>query len=365
MRSFSPALLSCALLIGLPAGPCEAQSSPATTEAAAQAAALRPAGRTELPGYTGDFDHFEVDLKRNLLWLAAEDHGTLDVFDLKTGKMLKSHQGVVDTPHGILYLPEKNRLLITDSGGKGFPKLIDAISYKVTGSVKLPAPGADSMAFDPSRKRLWIVNGGRDAKMTTTFLSEIDPYTLQHFGDIKFDTDKVEAIAIEQKGNRMYVNVTGKGYMAVIDKDKRAVIATWPIKEAAQNAPLAFDEASRRLFVITRKPGKLIVLNADTGASVVSFKAPERCDQVFFDQANRRIYVLGGEGYIGVFEQKDADHYEELARVPTAPGAKTGLLIPELKRLYVAVSPGEAKTGAAVLWFDVASADGKAVSAAK
>ncbi|TMG80147.1 MAG: hypothetical protein E6H74_15090, partial [Betaproteobacteria bacterium] len=71
---------------------------------------LRLAGRHDLPGYTGDVDHFEYDLKRNRLWLAAEDHGTLDVFDLKTGKMQKSIKGVVDTPHGILYLPEKNRL---------------------------------------------------------------------------------------------------------------------------------------------------------------------------------------------------------------------------------------------------------------
>ena len=35
--------------------------------------------------------------------------------------------------------------------------------------------------------------------------------------------------------------------------------------------------------------------------------------------------------------------------------AKTGSLVPELKRLYVAVSPGEGKTGAALLWFDVAA----------
>ncbi len=353
-----PAILSCTVLFaaGLCAAPAQAQFTPAASTSAKPVESLRLAGRTELPGYTGDFDHFEVDLKGNRLWLAAEDHSTLDVFDLKTGKLFKSHQGIVDTPHGILYLPEKNRLIVTDSGGKAqISKVIDATTYKVTGTIKLPAPGADAMAYDPSRKRLYIVNGGRDAKMKETYLSEIDPVTLKHYGDIKFDTDKVEAMAIEQKGNRLYINVTGKGYMAVIDKDKRAVIATWPIKEAETNAPLAFDEVNKRLFVITRKPGKLIILNAETGATIASFKAPERCDQVFFDEVNRRVYALGGEGYIGVFLQKDKDHYEELARVPTASGAKTGILIPELKRLYVAVSPGEGKTGAAILWFDVAA----------
>jgi len=318
---------------------------------------LRLAGRHDLPGYTGDVDHFEYDLKRNRLWLAAEDHGTLDVFDLKTGKMQKSIKGVVDTPHGILYLPEKNRLIVTDSGGDTMvTKVIDATTHKVTGTLKLAAPGADAMGYDPSTKRLYIVNGGRDAKMKETYLSVVDPATLKRLGDLKFDTEKVEAMAIEGKGNKLYINVTGKNYLAVVDKDKLTVLNTWPIKEAEQNAPLAFDEPNKRLFVITRKPGKLIVLNADTGASIASFKAPERCDQVIWDAANRRIYALGGEGYIGVFQQKDADKYEELARVTSAAGAKTGILVPELKRLYVAVSPGEGKTGAAILRFDVASA---------
>ena len=334
--AFTAALLAVAL------PPVEAQS-------------LRLAARTELPGYTGDFDHFEYDIKGNRLWLAAEDHGTLDVFDLKTVKRLNSAKGVVDTPHGILYVPSKQRLIVTDSGGDMLTRIIDTGNHKSAGTIKLAAPAADAMGYDASRQRLYIVNGGRDAKMQETYLSVIDPVTLERHGDLRFDTDKVEAMAIEQNGPKLYINVTGKNQLAVVDKDKLTVLATWPISEAEQNAPIAFDERSKRLFVVTRKPGKLIVLNADTGASLATFKAPERSDQVIWDATNRRVYVLGGEGYIGVFQQKDADHYEELPRVPSAPGAKTGILIPELKRLYVAVSPGEGKTGAAILRFDVDS----------
>jgi DNA-binding beta-propeller fold protein YncE len=328
------------------------------TSAVALAAddALRLVGRTELPGYTGDFDHFEYDLKGNRLWLAAEDHGTLEVFDLKTLKKQKSVKNTVATPHGVLYVPEKNRLVVTDSGGDMLTRVIDASSYKVTGTIKLAAPAADAMGYDGGPKRLYIVNGGRDAKLQETYLSVVDPVTLQRHGDLKFYSEKVEAMAIESKGNKLYINVTGKNYMAVVDKETLAVLATWPIKEAEQNAPVAFDEPNKRLFVITRKPGKLIVLDAGSGASIATFKAPERCDQVIWDAANRRIYVLGGEGYIGVFQQQDADHYVELAHVTSASGAKTGVLVPELKRLYVAVSPGEGKTGAAILRFDIVSA---------
>jgi DNA-binding beta-propeller fold protein YncE len=369
MRISIAANILCPLFLatGSFAGHCLAQPATAHPDTpVAQGESLRPAGRTELPGYSGDFDHLEVDLKHNRLFLAAEDHRSLDIFDLRTGRHAGSARGIVNTPHGILYLPEKNRLIVTDSGGrKMITKVIDATTLKVTGTIGLAARGADAMGYDALRRRLYIVNGGRDAGLRQSFLSAIDPYTLRRHGDLKFDSDKVEAMAIEQTGNRLYINVTGKNTMAVVDKETLAVIATWPITEAQQNAPLAFDEANRRLFVITRKPGKLIILNAETGASIASFTAPERCDQVLFDAANRRIYALGGEGHIGVFRQIDADHYEELAPVPTAAGAKTGILIPQLNRLYVAVSPGEGKAGAALLWFDVVPAVSPAVAASK
>jgi len=328
----------------------------ASLAAAGADIALRLADRHDLPGYTGDFDHFAYDLKGDRLWLAAEDHGTLDIFNLHTLKMQASLTGIVATPHGILYLPEKDRLVVTDSGGDMLTRVIDAGTNQLTGTIRLAAPGADSMSYDPDRKRLYMVNGGRDAKMKETYISVVDPVTLERHGDLKFDTEKVESMAIEAHGNRMYVTVTGNNTVAVVNKETLAVLATWAIKEAEQSAPLALSESDRRLFVIARKPGTLIILNADTGATVASFKAPERCDQVIWDGPNQRIYALGGEGYIGVFHQIDASHYEELTRISSAPGAKTGLLVPELKSLYVAASPGEATTGAAILRYDVVAA---------
>ena len=330
---------------------CAAAQDKPAAPAAAQAPALVAAGKAELPGYEGDFDHFEVDLKGNRLFLAAEDHNTLEVFDLKSLQHLKTIAGL-ETPHGLLYLPDVNKLIVTQTGSDGATKAVDGASYKIVGSFA-HTKGADSIAYDAPRKRLYAVAGGRDMKQTSSWLVEIDPYTGKNYGELKFDTDKVEAMAIEEHGDKIYINVTGKNEMAVVDKKTRSVVATWPIKTEGKNAPLAFDEAARRLFVVTRGPGKLLVVNADTGATIAQFKAPERCDQVLFDKARKRIYVLGGEGYIGVFAEKDADHYEELPRITSAPGAKTGILVPELNKLFVAASPGETKAMAAVLVYNV------------
>jgi DNA-binding beta-propeller fold protein YncE len=353
MRARLAFLLSCTLLASasLLASAATAQAGDPATQTPSAVQALRLIGRTDLPGYSGDFDHFGVDLKGDRLFLAAEDHGTLEVFKLSTGEHLKTVTGV-ETPHSIFYIPQKNRLLVTDTGA-GMTKVLDATTYAVTGAIKL-TPGADSIGYDAKRNRLYVVTGGKDVDMKESFLAEIDPDTGEHFGDLEFDSNHTEAMAVEQNGDHLYINITDKNYLAVVDKTTRSVVAQWHVGEAEQNAPIAFDEAHRRLFVVTRKPGKLVVLNADTGVSIASFKAPERTDEVVFDARNGRVYVAGGEGYVGVFQEDDPDHYSELARIPSATGAKTAILVPSLNELILAVSPGEAKTGAGILRFAVA-----------
>jgi DNA-binding beta-propeller fold protein YncE len=344
-----PSVISALLLAAFTALPAQAAAAATATAGAAASTSLRHMGRTDLPGYTGDFDHFATDIKGNRLFLAAEDHGTLEVFELSSGKHLKSIAGF-EVPHNVLYLPDTNRLVVIDSGA-GLSKIVDGASYKIIESIKL-APGADSMTYDPSGKVMYVVSGGKNGKMATSYLSKINPRTGQKMGEIQFETEKVEMIAVEQKGPRMYVNVTGMNFVAVIDKKTFAVVEKWPVTGAEMNAPMALDEANHRLFIVTRKPFKLMVLDTKTGAKLATFDAPNRTNEIMFDKISRRIY-LAGDDYITVFQQNDPDHYSELERVPTALGAKTAILVPELKRIFVAQSSGDAKTGAGVIRFDV------------
>jgi DNA-binding beta-propeller fold protein YncE len=231
--------------------------------------------------------------------------------------------------------------------------VLDADTLQVKRTYALPK-GADSMDWDPAAHHLWIVTGGKDVPQADSNLIEVDPATGKTFAKVHFDANHVEALAMESAGPRLFINVTDKNKLAVVDRKAGKVVAEWPIREAQQNAPVAYDDKTHRLFVVTRQPGKLIVLNADTGATVAAFKAPERTDQVIWDPANRRVYVTGGEGYISVVEQDDADHYREAARVRSLPGAKTAILDPAQNRLWVAASPGETGAMGKLMWFTVA-----------
>ena len=312
----------------------------------AAAAPLTLTGSTNLPGYTGDFDHFAIDEKDKTLFLAGEESAELEALDLVTGKIKTRLKGF-GVPHSLHYMAGANELLVID-GDKPSP-VLDAATLKTKRSYKL-AKGADSTGYDAATGHLWVVTGGKDVPQPDSNLIEIDPATGKVLKSVHFDADHVEAMAI---GSMLWINITDKNKIAVVDTKTGKVAKTWPFTAAEQNACAAYDPKTHRLFIVSRKPGKLVVINADTGATVAMFDAPARTDQVIWDAANRRIYATGGEGYIGVVEQDSADKYREAARVPSLAGAKTAILDPARHHLWVAASPGETKAMAKVLRYDV------------
>ncbi|MBS0514437.1 MAG: hypothetical protein JSS16_03080 [Proteobacteria bacterium] len=319
-------------------------------------APLKPLGRTDMPGYDGDFDHFGADVKGDRLFLAGEEGGELDVFNLHSGAHLKTVKGM-EEPHAIYYDANKDRIFLSNSGN-GLTHILDGKTYAQIGTVKL-IPGADVMYHDPSTNRLWFVVGGKNAptKLPKVTVAQVDPETGKTVSETQFDTDFTEGIIAEQHGSHVYVNVAGLSEIAVLDKKTGKVLSTWPVKEGQNNSAIDLDEKNKRLFIITRKPFKLVVVNTDNGQSVASFDAPGRTNGLIFDAANRRIYACGDD-YTGVFAQRDADHYVELARVPTEKGAKTCFLAPEVGQFYLAVG-GAKDTKAGLLRYAVVPGDAK------
>jgi DNA-binding beta-propeller fold protein YncE len=314
------------------------------------AAPLKLEGTIPLSGFTGDFDHFAVDEKGNRLFLAGEDHKTVEVFDLKNGRRLRSISGF-GTPHSIIYLPETDRILVTD-GDKGMLQILRGADYTVADHVDGLA-GADSMKLDAPAQILYVVTGGKDVPLDYSSLVAIDLKTNKKVGELRIESNHVEAFALESSSSRLFVNITDKHEIAVVDRKAMKEITRWPIGTQADNSPIAYDEPHHRLLIVCRKPGTLLVMDSDTGKVVAHLPAAERSDDIAFDAVSGRIYVPGGEGFTSVFQQRSADQYELLAKVKTEPGAKTCLLVPSLARFYVAVSPGETKAPAKVLIYHV------------
>jgi DNA-binding beta-propeller fold protein YncE len=304
-----------------------------------------------VPGITkeGDFDHLVVDVQGNRLFIMGEDNSVVKIIDLAAGKLIHTISDV-KAPHSGVYRGDLKKLFVVD-GGVGEVKIYDSDSYKPAGSIKLK-DDADSMAYDPSTKYMYVVNGGEGAHMTYSFVSVVDTTAGKNLADIKIDSDAVEALALEKSGPRLFVNMTGKDAVAVVDREKHTVISTWPTGQVAKHLiAMTFDEADHRLFVTTRTPGKLIVLDTDSGKVVTSLPCVSDNDDMAYDSASKRIYI-SGSGFVDIYQQKDADHYNQIAHMATAFKARTSILVPELKNYYLAV-PHRGATEAAVRVYDV------------
>jgi DNA-binding beta-propeller fold protein YncE len=313
-------------------------------------ASLKLVKTVTLPGYSGDFDHFAVDRQRGRLLVAAEDHATLEIFDLKTGDHLKTITGF-GAPHSILIRPSSSNILVTDSGNQ-MTAVLDAETYARKDSVKL-IPGADSAGYDPVANIWYIVTGGKDVDMKTAEIEAINPDTGKKLGQITFNDNHVEAMALEKNGSRIFINLAQTNKLAVVDRKTMKELAEWPVPPAKANAMVAFDEAAKRLYVVCRDPGMVVVMDSDSGAVISTAPAPLRADEVMMDVATHRLYVPGGEGYIGIYDTSDPSHVKQIAKVPSAPGAKTGILLPDMKRLVIAASPGETKNMARILTYQL------------
>ena len=298
-----------------------------------------------IPGVEGRMDHMSADAKGQRLFASGLANGTVEVIDLASGKRLRTITGVKE-PEGIVYVPELNLLYVADGEG-GAVHAFDGESYKLVltaGSI----PHADNLRYDPGNQRVYVGFGdGADAG-----IGIIDAREGALIGVINLEGHPESFQFEKPSGRRMFVNVPTAGHIAVIDTGKRRVMEKWPVSAVKSFYPMALDDADQRLFIGSRKPAKLAVFDTKSGQMVASVDGAIDTDDLFYDAPRKRLYMSGGDGFVTVFVQRGADHYEVAAKVPTGPGARISLFVPELNRFYVAV-PRRGKQDAAVLVFAV------------
>lgn len=287
-----------------------------------------------MPAVRGRIDHMSIDTKNKRLFVAALGNNTLEVIDLRAGKLANSIPGL-NEPQGVLYVPALDRLYVANAKD-GTVQIFDGSSFKLLKNVSYD-DDADNIRFDSVSGKVYIGYG-------SGALGAIDKEGGKT-ADIKLDAHP-ESFQLEKNGPRIFVNLPHSQKIAVVDRKTGAVIATWITGGPQANYPMAFDEANHRLFVVCRSPARLIVLDTNTGKIVQSLPTSGDCDDVFYDQARTRVYAVGGEGVISVFQQESLNHYKELASIKTVKGARTGFFSPELGRLYVAARRQGAKPAA-------------------
>jgi DNA-binding beta-propeller fold protein YncE len=287
-----------------------------------------------LKGKPGNLDHLAIDAKRQRLFVANKANNTLDIIDLKRGKLLeqKPNQTAIQ---GIAYAPELDRIFV-GLGSNGLCNVFDGGTYKILKTIKFK-DDADNVRYNPVTRLVYVAHAEKA-------LGVIDARTFALKADIKLPA-AAEGFQMETKRPRIYLNTPSPSQVVVIDTEKNEVVNAYPVKMAGGGHPLALDEASHRVFVGCREEPTIVVLDTETGKEIAGVPIPGEVDDLFLDAKRKRLYASCGEGYLVVLKREGADHIEVLEKVPTAKGARTCLYAPEGGRLYLAVPRQEGKDG--------------------
>jgi len=296
------------------------------TVGAQNAVPLRLKQTIPLPGVEGRIDHFAFDPAGERVFICALGNNAVEVLDLRKGQRVHSITGL-GAPQGVAYVPELDRVFVANEKG-GICRIYDGKSFQVVGELNLE-DDADNIRYDDARKKIYIGFGSGG-------IAVVNALDGKQVGSIKLSAHP-EAFQLEKNGSRIFVNVPNSRHVAVIDRDKREVVARWKTDLAFGNFPMALDESNHRLFVGCRLPSRLVVLNTDSGDVVAKIDISGDPDDVFYDSKRHRIYAICGAGKIDIIEQTNPKTYKALTKVGTASGARTGLFVPERDTLFVAV----------------------------
>jgi len=301
--------------------------------------ALRLDGRIELANVDGRIDHLSADVKGRRLFVSALGNHTVELIDEAASKRTATLRDLPE-PQGVYYDATTDRLFVACAADGGI-RVFDGHSFQLMHTEKTSGD-ADNLRYD-ARSRQVMVGYGEGA---LAFLDAAG----NRAGEIALDAHP-ESFRLEQAGSRVFVNVPDRKEIQVADLATRALLGRWPVTSALKNYPMALDEAHHRLLIGCRAPARMLAIDTVTGKQTASVEIVGDTDDLFYDARKSLVYVIGGQGFVDVLRQRDADHYERIARLPTAAGARTGLFVPEWGTLFVAV-PHRGEQRAEVLVYE-------------
>ncbi len=329
-------------------------------------------GSIPLKSVEGRLDHLTFDTRSQRLFVAALENHTVEVVDLPRRRRVHQITGISE-PQGLLCIPEKNRLLVC-SRGDGTCRSFDATTFQEGPWIDL-GRNADNLRFDPDAQTIHVGSGGEPGN---GLLSAIDllsllpatqggqpapPHSPADFllnrprqADPRMETQlpaHPESFQLDRANRRLLVNIPDDNQLAVLQIGTNTLtkVSSWPVTVGEKNFPMTLDPASARLYIACRKPPLLAVYDTSTGTLLSRTPCVGDADDIFYDAKLKRVYVIGGEGFVDVFQVPDTSQEPaRLTHLPTAPRARTGLFIPELRMLTVA-APHTTNSPAAVLLF--------------
>jgi hypothetical protein len=301
--------------------------------------ALKLSKEINLPNVKGRIDHLDIDVQNQLVFVAALGNNTVEVADIKTGKVLHSITGLSE-PQGLAYIAKHHELFIAN-GGTGECMFYNTANWQKIASVKYD-DDADDARYDADADQIYVGYGSGG-------IGIIDAATHKQIADINLPAHP-ESFQLDAKANRLWVNLPGAGMIGVADIKQHKLIDKWKKLLPRANFPMAYDESQHRVIVGYRVPATLKILDSNTGKEIFSSGMAGDADDLYWDEKIKQILVSGGSGSVNVFKQTGPTTYKEVANIPTRNGARTSLWVPELRLFILAARETDGKPAALLIY---------------
>ncbi len=279
----------------------------------------------ELNGPAGQLNHMAVNDDLGHLYIANKVGATLDIVDLKAGKLI---QQIPDLPgsSGIDWVPNKNWVVMPNGNGTVCSIFeYDGKQYNLLKKIDVSA--SSKARYNPLNDSIYIKNRIGDTHVTSVYDTD-----LVHVTDITLPGNH-SSFEMSKSKPRLYIN-NGKGDVYVVDTKKNAYLETINLELATINKPVVLDEANDRVFLGCRKPASVVIVDGKSNKEIMKVDVCNGMDDIAFDPKRGRVYVSCGEGVTSVVGQSDPDHYTFLGNVPTHKSARTCVFSPGLD-LYI------------------------------
>jgi YVTN family beta-propeller protein len=281
------------------------------------------------------WDYVVYDRPSHRVYVAHGDH--LTVVDGRTGRIIGQVTGIPGGTHGIA-ISHAAGLGYTDDGEAGEGVAFSLKTLKVVKHLKA-APDADAVTIDPTSGHVFIVDGDPG------LLTVIDPKTDRVVATVHVGSKMEYAVAGDN--GKVYVNGVAKREIYRVDTATNQVDATWPIPGCEAPHGLAIDTATHRLFSSCENQ-QLVVVNADTGATVASLPIGRGTDAAAFDPTRKLVFSSNGmDGTLSVIREVDANTFVPAGTIATALSARTMSVDPASGRIFLAAAKTTAEAMAA------------------
>ncbi|HSU93331.1 MAG TPA: YncE family protein [Gemmatimonadaceae bacterium] len=275
-----------------------------------------------LPGPAKRFDYQSFDSTTSRLYISHMHGDRLDVFDIKTGKLVASREGFPGAT-GVLAVPALHKVYVSVTD-RHQVAVVDDRTLRTIAWVS-GADFPDGIAYAPDEHLIFVSDehGGVDLVIDGSTNERVARVPLGgEAGNTHYDP----------VSHCMLVAVQTRNELAAIDPRTRRIVARYPMPCEHPHGFL-IEERSRLAFVTCEGDAKLLVLDLRTMRVTAMLAVPDDPDVLAFDRGLRRLYVACESGAVAVFDLRDAKLTP--LGVYRAPYAHSVAVDPATHRVYL------------------------------